>query len=299
MTLSNEDKSLLYKGRALWYFINERESIRLKKESGAPRPWTKDPILNEYRFCNVFRRHDRVSRWLIHNWYEPNKDHPNLWFAAVVARQINWTPTLEKIGFPHSWNPDRVYKIMSEIKASGEKLYTGAYVIAAGETGVEKHRHTVYGVLDYVWKNKVDLHPRPRETLESAHTRFKRYPGFGDFLAFEVVLDWLETPILSAASDRLTFAAAGPGAITGLNRIFERPLETKISFDQALYEMRELGRVANLPEAPINSYVKRPFDLADIEGVLCETRKYLKTQQDGKSRDKYVPSKDVLPGLFY
>ena len=34
-------------------WIVERESIRRKKERGLPRPWTLDPVLDGYRFCNV------------------------------------------------------------------------------------------------------------------------------------------------------------------------------------------------------------------------------------------------------
>ena len=46
----------------LVYFITEREAIRLKKEAGEPKPWTSDPILQQYRFCNVRRMDDKVSK---------------------------------------------------------------------------------------------------------------------------------------------------------------------------------------------------------------------------------------------
>ena len=281
--------SLLKKSRAIWYFANERERIRIKKDGGFPRPWSVDPVLSTYKFCNVFRRDDRVSRWLIKNWYEPNVGHPNLWFASVIARQINWPDTLEKIGFPHVWDPSKVHKIMSELRESGVKLFTGAYILPTPGKGVLKHDYTVFTILDGVWKDRADLKPRKGETLESAHTRFKRYPGFGDFLAMEVILDWLETPILATASDRLSFAAAGPGAIRGLNRVFERDLDTRISFDQCLKEMRQLAEIANSVESPLGPHITRPLDLADIEGLLCETDKYLRIVHDGRSREVYTP----------
>jgi hypothetical protein len=44
------------------YFVGERETIRLRRESGQPRPWTDDPILAAWSFCNVRREDDRVSR---------------------------------------------------------------------------------------------------------------------------------------------------------------------------------------------------------------------------------------------
>ena len=41
------------------WFVEERESIRLKKEAGLPPPWTDDYILSNCRLCNIDRIHDR------------------------------------------------------------------------------------------------------------------------------------------------------------------------------------------------------------------------------------------------
>ena len=38
-----------------FYWQEERESIRRKKENGLPAPWTDDPILQEFKFCQVYR----------------------------------------------------------------------------------------------------------------------------------------------------------------------------------------------------------------------------------------------------
>ena len=70
------------------YWIKERESIRKKKEAGNPKPWTDDPILQNYRFCNVRRMDDTVSQWLLKNWYEPYFDHPNMLSAAGLSSMI-------------------------------------------------------------------------------------------------------------------------------------------------------------------------------------------------------------------
>ena len=48
-----------------WYFAYERQNIFLKKEKGLPAPWTDDPILREYKFCNSYRVNDRVSQYLL------------------------------------------------------------------------------------------------------------------------------------------------------------------------------------------------------------------------------------------
>jgi hypothetical protein len=92
---------------AFFNFINERHAIYLNKESGADFPWSEDEILTKYSFCNVFRELDTVTKWVRQNWCTPYMDHPNVPFAMAVARQINWPSTLEEIGFPDTWEPER------------------------------------------------------------------------------------------------------------------------------------------------------------------------------------------------
>ena len=45
-------------------FCNERERVRVRKQSGKPRPWTADPVINKHKFTNIDRRHDRGTRLL-------------------------------------------------------------------------------------------------------------------------------------------------------------------------------------------------------------------------------------------
>jgi len=41
----------------------EREAIRRRRAAGEPPPWTQDKALAEWRFCNVFREHDKTTVW--------------------------------------------------------------------------------------------------------------------------------------------------------------------------------------------------------------------------------------------
>ena len=50
-----------------WYFANERQNIFIKKLNGDTPPWTNDPILKTYKFCNSYRVNDRVSQYLLKN----------------------------------------------------------------------------------------------------------------------------------------------------------------------------------------------------------------------------------------
>jgi hypothetical protein len=54
------------------HFINEREYARLRKEGKVSVARPLDPIIAKYRFCNVRREDDRVTRWIAENWRKPN-----------------------------------------------------------------------------------------------------------------------------------------------------------------------------------------------------------------------------------
>lgn len=264
----------------LWYWMVERERIRMKREKGFPPPWTDDWILRTYHFCNVFREYDRVTQWIKENWRDPYMDHPNLAFAMAVARQINWPPTLEAIGFPEEWQPNRVQGIMEERKTRGDKIYTGAYMIS-GTLGGTKIEQTVWKVLTPLYENPVEVVP---DSLEATWRQYLPRPGFSGFMAYEVVSDLRWTPLLAGAKDTRTFANAGPGARRGLNRFFGRPIKTRLSFDQMLEEMRFLLDISkdHLPDWFL------PIELREIEHSLCEFDKYERTRLgEGRPRSKY------------
>src|SRR5690348_12128561 len=112
-------------------FIKEREKVRLAKEAGKPRPWTKDPILNKYRFCNVHREDDYVTRWLRANYYHHLRGDPDIWFAAVVARLFNQPDALcEIMPYVLPWKPEKVRAILHRRKAAGLKNFNAAYIVS-------------------------------------------------------------------------------------------------------------------------------------------------------------------------
>ena len=114
----------------LLYWVEERQRIYIKKEViKEEKPWTDDFIFLNYRFCNVCREDDKVTRWLFTHWYQPQETSNNLAFAACVARHFNWPDTLEVLGFPHEWNPKEVKRILKYRRdKEKKKIYTGAYI---------------------------------------------------------------------------------------------------------------------------------------------------------------------------
>jgi len=267
-------------------FMVERHNIFIRKEiNNEPYPWSTDPILTEYSFCNVYRELDRVTIWIRENWREPYADHRNLPFAMAVARQINWPDTLEEIGFPDKWEPEKVKAIMEARMARKEKVYTGAYMLT-GTLGGTKIEQTVDKILTPLYARM----PYHFSSLEDSWKSFLPYAGFSDFMAYEVVTDIRHTKWLKDAPDIMTWANPGPGAMRGLNRIFGRPLDSKQKKPLFIQEMRDL--LALLNNEPL------PLEMRDIEHCLCEFDKYERTRLgQGRPRARYKPreyEEDIL-----
>lgn len=271
--------------KAFFKFMKERHTIYLKKEAGKPWPWTQDEILQTYKFCNIFRELDTVTKWINDKWRVPFKNHKNLWFAMAVARNINWPETLAEIGFPTTWNPKRVKKILYARKARKEKIYTGAYIIN-GALGGDKISQTVDKVLTPLFKNK-DVVPQKGDTLQQAWKRFLPQPGFSGFMSYEVISDIRHTDVLKNASDVHTWANAGPGAYRGLNRIFGHKLDQRRS-TEALAEMQFLLKKSKVKVNWPNNKQYPALEMRDIEHTLCEFDKYERVRLDqGRPRSLY------------
>jgi hypothetical protein len=279
----------------LWHWIREREAIRVKKDRGDAPPWTVDPILSTYRFCNVRREDDRVTVWIRKNIREPFHDHPLLWLMLCIARQINWPDTLADLIFEGAWpaernsepafTPERMTAALNRRKARGEKIYTGAYMISAPSTkGADKQGYIAETVIGALWRRREHF-PTWNVSLRKVHEWITASNGWGAFMAYQAVVDMRFTPILSAAPDTETWAAAGPGTLRGLNRLHGRPVDQALSQAQALTEMRAIYRIVQAETAVA-------MDFSDVPNILCETDKYLRVKLgQGKPRALYVPGR--------
>ena len=80
-----------------WYFACERQNIFVKKKNGEPSPWTSDPILQEYKFCNSYRVNDRVSQYLLKNVIYNGKHYSDedMLFRIIIFKLFNKESTWE------------------------------------------------------------------------------------------------------------------------------------------------------------------------------------------------------------
>lgn len=279
----------------LFAWVVEREATRARKEGGEDAPYTADPIIGAYRFCNVRREDDRGTVWIRDNIRKSFADSPELWLMLCIGRQINWPETLyELIESGDGWPGDTfdltmLRHVLDERKALGKKVYTGAYMISAPpQKGRSKQDYMAKTVIGHLWEQRdrfAEWFSYPHRTLAKTHERLSRYVGWGDFMAYQAVVDMRFTRLLDGAPDIETWCAAGPGTIRGLNRLHGRPVKHNLGQDQARSEIRAIWKVVR-QETGVD------MDFSDVPNCLCETDKYLRVQNgEGVPRALYVPGR--------
>lgn len=273
-------------------FIVARDNVRLRKEGGAAKPWTNDPILQEYRFCNVNREHDTETRWIAANWRAPYSDHEDLWFAMVVARLFNWRETLADIGFPTRFDAayiKNMRRALAKRIAKGAKVWTGAYMVSTNGKPVDfKHDYVIEEVLRPAWADRADIRPVEGDTLESFFNRLIQCEGMGSFMAGQVIADlkYAEGAPLFHASDWETWATPGPGSRRGLNRVLERELRAPWPKDSFIETLQKLRSIMG-PELRARGF-GRTLHAQDLQNCLCEFDKYERVRLgEGRPRSRY------------
>lgn len=262
------------------HFVKEREAIRLRRASGQPPPWTQDPIMAAYRFTNVRREDDRVTRWIDYHWRLPYHDHPNLTLAMAMARFFNWPPTLGEVEFPERWSAAETLKKLKARKARGEKLYNAAYMISTCGARVNKEEHVV-GVLNELFLAR--LAPRDGDTLAGFWEFVTRVRGIGSFLGAQIVADLKHAPAnpLATATDFWTWAAPGPGSERGLRWWLGQPKSIRQA--DFLPRLQEMWRAVG----PLVEDTVGALDMQDVQNVMCETSKMVKALKGCRPKQNY------------
>lgn len=283
--------------RRFIHWVSERETIRLKRAAGQPAPWTKDKILSTYRFCNVRRRDDRVSQWVINRVIQPYNDHPNLWIQLALTRYINWPDTLNALMEVNLWPVQKqprwadIGAFLDQRVAEGEQTYTGAYMIRAEsnhdaewyEWG--KGKYLAEKVLLGLWENRKNVMPDIRVDCETAWEAIGAHYGFGSFMAGQVVADYTYSNLLNKARDLYTWAPLGPGSLRGLNRLLQvENIRQAITQDDAVEYMLVMRRI--IIERLGESFAD--LTLHDVQNCLCEFDKHQRVRKgEGRPRSIY------------
>lgn len=277
-----------WRATMLYKFIVARHNIFKQRLQHFPKPWTDDPILKNYRFCNVYRDLDKVSLWIYKNWTIPNQRDKYLWFAMVMARLINWPESLQEIGYPTTANMQgrqgfHIGILNNKLK-NGIKAFSGAYIVSTNGVEKDKPSYIFQNILQPMWDDR-DNPGFYSKKLQEIYEHLRNYKGMGSFLAGQVIADLKEAPRYQCDPDWWTFAVSGPGSRRGLNRVIGRPLTAGWNenvWKTKLLELREY----------INPMIERvdmaPLDAQNLQNCLCEFDKYERVRLgQGRPRANY------------
>lgn len=285
-----DDTGLTEVQRDFYQWIVDREDARIGKELGLQKPWTQNPIIQQYKFTNVRREDDRVTKWIKDNWRDPYEGHPNMWFAMCVARLFNWPDTLEMISFPIPYVYDmgewleKARTFLKYERSKGKKIFTGAYLVSTNGMSMDKIDYILDIVLKPLWEK--GRAPLDSETLEEYHKFLTQFNGLGSFMAGQVIADLKYTPVLADASDWWDFAPLGPGSTKGLNIYNGKDASKPLKQQQGLIWMKHLQK-----EVEVRLGMK--LDIHDVQNCCCEYSKYIRVKYfNGRTRSLYNGTKD-------
>jgi len=256
----------------------ERYRIKLRRELDLPAPWTEDPVLGKFRFCNVHREDDKATVWLRKNIRDPMKTQKGVLFGICAFRFFNRIETadlLVKHDLHRVWSPNVARELLRDVSP----IVGGAYVVhTPNNVGMNKLDGVIH-MLNAVWKehrhDEVFLHGA--NSMEAATEYLTKYPSVGKFVAYQIAADLRYTWVLGSATDIMTWAQIGPGSSKGLGWVFyDDP--TRFSYtsrrdtNEAQYLMRELllesQQEDNWPKA------WPAWDMQTVQNWLCEFSKY-------------------------
>ena len=284
-----------------WRFAAMRQEVFFNKLKNVRPPWTSDPILNTYKFCNAYRVSDRVSQYLIKNViYDENKsqNEEEVLFRILLFKIFNKIETWEylesKIGdyiTLSNFDLEGYSNILQEAMNIGYVIYTSAYMSCASkEFGYDKKHQNHLALIDkMVVKDRVINRIVKAKSLEEIFHILESYPLLGKFMAYQLATDINYSEVINF--DENSFTIAGPGAERGIDKCF---IDTKgKSYADIIYWMTE-NQENQFQSLGLNfkSLWGRPLKAIDCQNLFCETDKYCRAAfPDLKSNRKKIKAK--------
>jgi len=251
--------------QAFFDFCREREAIHLRRESGAPPPWSEDPIFQQGRFLNIFREDDRGSRALFRFIDPPPPDLADLVHALFFARWCNRQSTLDALTVDQLENPESLLVTLETLPEQPwcnvaaypvEPVHWDGTVYSRLESATRLFPHIKATLAEIILNAQGDV-----VAATAAINHLFRMDN--DFPIFMAVMDlaWFRPDVINPSSHVPT----GIGAVAFLDRLqqhlglenHEHTCERMISLQGEYW-----------PEA------RRSFQPIDIEYLSCECRKY-------------------------
>lgn len=203
-----------------WRFAEAKQRIYLARPRGVPSPWTTDPILSRHRFTNCYRAAGWMSQDLIRDVvYGGDQTWDEVFFRTVLFKLFNRTSTWRRlcatIGVPtwHGYRFEDLDRVLTAAFTAGERLYSAAYVIPPPRRGEGRKHRNHLRLIEAMMAASAPARIRDAGGMRQAFEILRSFPTFGDFLAYQLVIDLNYASALDF--DEMEFMVPGPEPATG------------------------------------------------------------------------------------
>jgi hypothetical protein len=289
-----------------WWFVSERQKVWHRRfVEKRPPPWSDDRILRDYRFTNVYRELDPGTQYVVGKILEFDAPASDKIFNVMLYRLIGRAETHMFVGFQRlsSFDPSYLEQKLKLIRdVQGKPPFTGAYTVCAYRgMGSRDKVENVSRLMGKLRNGFEGLYRRIAACTSawSAYKALRTAPGFGTFLAYQVLVDLLYPLQTNSGRPTLPFspndwAIPGPGAKRGIGMILDDSARTddlrvmRWLRDNQDQEFRRLQ--LSFPYLLTESGSAVKISLANIQNCLCEFHKYVKASSGtGRVRRRFVP----------
>lgn len=264
----------------LRYFVLERMKIWEKKYRGKKPPYTKDEILKNYRFCNIYRELDRQTIE-IHKDLKSLENNFSLWLLNLAFHRFICKPeTVKKVGKLSFDKPNNqaVYKRLLKLP---KPKYGAAYVFPISI--IQKSEYSTREKFFCFYLPKII--PEIAQKIESFEdvTVNDALETILPIFGFNFRFHWAEILIDVAYQfpnyiNLFKNFHVGPGAIPTLQNLSDTLDPTETTDKLVNIELESF---------PYLMYGGKPVYLSaeNWEGIACEFRKYTNLMQ-GRGRKR-------------
>lgn len=263
-----------------WRFAVRRQNIFRRKFRNEPPPWTRDPILLRHKFTNAYRASDRVSQYLIQKviYGGGEQKAEEMFFRTILFKLFNRIGTWEllerefgEIGYS-DFSIERYDSVLSAALERGERIYSAAYIMPPSRNAQAARKHSGHLLLlQQMMKDALPSRLAQARSLENAFEILRAYPGIGDFLAYQYVIDLNYGPLLDFSE--MDFVVPGPGARRGIRKCFQNlGGATDAEVIRLVTESQE--QEFNSRGLTFRGLWGRSLQLVDCQNLFCEVDKY-------------------------
>lgn len=272
----------------------ERHMIYVKKEIlKEEKPWTDDPIFQTNRFCNVFRKIDKVSQYLINNVIKPNENNDLLYKGIIIAKVYNRISTIsrlikEDVLFPVThMDYQRLMDVLVDIVDSGNPVFTSSYTVNPLQINKIYYPKYLTGIVIAKQLDEklgdLDLKLSYCISMQSVFNDLLKITGIGKFNAYEYVTDFCYADRYWAKirpKDYYTWGNFTIGSLRGLKRLVGLSPHAKVKLDvpKLTQEILERWTKDHTQNYPFHEAFRMFDDLSmrEVEHWLCEYDKYMR-----------------------